>query len=116
MTGDFTQMNTKAWITPGENSIAEWWKETRGNVFDVVCLAAQWGADQELEACCELTKDNDGYDAALGLRAARRPDVSSMKAQALGALDRFNTNAHTQANKMIQDFDLIRQALENLDA
>jgi hypothetical protein len=32
----------------------------------------QAGADQELDACCELTRDNDGYDAALGLRAARR--------------------------------------------
>ena len=110
-------MNTKAWITPGENSIAEWWKETRGNVFDVVCLAAQWGADQELKECCEWLKA-EGYesDTIIDFRAARRPRPPSLKEQALGALDRFNTNAHTQANEMIQDFDLIRQALENLDA
>ena len=48
-------------IAPGEASVA------------IATQAARWGADQELEACCELTRDNDGYDAALALRADRRP-------------------------------------------
>ena len=80
--------------------------------------AAQWGADQELEACCEwlakpkvaLTGKGPG-----DLRAARRPKPPALKEQALGALGRFNTNAHTRADEMTQDFDLIRRALEALD-
>ena len=40
--------------------------------LQLVERAVQWGADQELEACCEWTRDSDGYDAALALRADRR--------------------------------------------
>ena len=47
--------------------------------------AAQWGADQELEACCALI-DDWGLDEA-DLRAARRPKPLSLKEQALTALD-----------------------------
>lgn len=116
MTTDFTQMNTKAWITPAENLIAEWWKETRGNVFDVVCLAAQWGADQELEACCELTRDNDGYDAALGLRAARRPEPLSLKEQALEALADAAYDLGAPLNPVLHEqINTIRRALEQLN-
>jgi hypothetical protein len=49
------------------------------------------------------------------LRKHRRPKPPSLKAQALGALGRFNTNTHTRADEMTQDFDLIRTALEALD-
>jgi hypothetical protein len=81
--------------------------------FSNICAkAAQWGADQELEACCEWTAIVGGADA---LRAARRPNPPSLKEQALGALGRFNTNTHTRADEMTQDFDLIRLALEALD-
>jgi hypothetical protein len=46
--------------------------------------AAQWGADQELEACCEWL---DGVgDLTLQLRAARRPKPPSLKEQALEAI------------------------------
>ena len=84
----------------------------------IAAKAAQWGADQELEACCEwlakpkvaLTGKGPG-----DLRAARRPKPPALKEQALGALGRFNTNAHTRADEMTQDFDLIRRALEALD-
>jgi hypothetical protein len=47
----------------------------------------QWGADQELEACCELTRDNEGYDAALRLRGSRRPKPPTLKEQALERLE-----------------------------
>ena len=51
--------------------------------------AAQWGADRELEACCEWVRDThfidlDGHDA---LRTARRPKPPSLKAQALALID-----------------------------
>ena len=35
--------------------------------------AAQWGADQELEACCEWTRQDSSPEDAASLRAARRP-------------------------------------------
>jgi hypothetical protein len=69
-------------ITPPPELVKQWWKDAQQADYSdglpcwlnyVATQAARWGADQELEACCELTRDNDGYDAALGLRAARRP-------------------------------------------
>jgi hypothetical protein len=48
---------------------------------------AQWGADQELEACCEwVTKDWTDIEIADMLRSARRPKPPSLKEQALEAL------------------------------
>ncbi|NBS71104.1 hypothetical protein EBT31_19680 [bacterium] len=68
------------------------------------------GADQELEACCELTRDNDGYDAALALRADRRPKPPSLKYQALKSLGHINKGIDRP-----EDTDIIRRALEQLD-
>jgi hypothetical protein len=63
--------------------------------------AAQWGADQELEACCEWL---DGVgDLTLQLRAARRPKPPSLKEQALKALEDDDIDVY-----------LIRRALEAL--
>ena len=72
--------------------------------------AAQWGADQELEACCEWFQSN-GYHEFLPdkLRAARRPQPPSLKEQALEALDRMDQ--FPTAN----DQHIIRRALEQLD-
>jgi hypothetical protein len=47
--------------------------------------AAQWGADQELEACCEwVTMETPASERHL--RAARRPKPPSLKEQALAEL------------------------------
>ena len=50
----------------------------------ITTAAAQWGADQELEACCEWAKqfnyDDECYEDKL--RAARRPKPPSLKEQA----------------------------------
>jgi hypothetical protein len=67
--------NQKHPITPPPELQNQWSKkyiETPCSFADLVNEVARWGADQELEACVELTRDNDGYDAALGLRASRR--------------------------------------------
>ncbi len=47
---------------------------------NVLCtLAAQWGADQELEACCEWL-DKEGWSGeSRQLCAARRPKPPSLK-------------------------------------
>ncbi len=85
-------------LTPGEGSI------------DLATRAAQWGADQELEACCELTRDNDGYDAALALRADRRPKPPS-KQEALDELYISFDRGYLKKEAA----DIIRRALEQLD-
>ena len=63
-------------ITPPPELVAKWASSMCGYYE-----AARWGADQELEACVQLTRDNDGYDAALGLRATRRPIADELEAQ-----------------------------------
>jgi hypothetical protein len=80
----------------------------------MICAAYAAGADQELEACCRWLPKLPPWSAN-DLRKHRRPTPLSLKEQALGALGRFNTNTHTRADEMAQDFDLIRLALEALD-
>jgi hypothetical protein len=78
---------------------------------DLATRAAQWGADQELEACCEWL---DGVgDLTLQLRADRRPKPPSLKEQALQALAEADLGS-TEA-EWSQRFDTIRRALEQLD-
>ena len=119
-------------ITPPLELVQQWIKQCNDPVKprwqeyeqDIANLAAQWGADQELEACCEwLWRDLDAYELVASravyldhnLRASRRPKLPSLKEQALGALGRFNSNAHSRADEMAQDFETIRRALEALD-
>jgi hypothetical protein len=78
-------------------------------VLDLATKAAQWGADQELEACCEWLQDPDLNVDTYKLRAARRPKPPSLKEQALKALERMN-----EACLMTWDNDTIRRALELL--
>ena len=78
--------------------------------------AAQWGADQELEACCEWIADwyGHGCNEVIGnLRTSRRPKPPSLKEQALQALAEADLGS-TEA-EWSQRFDTIRRALEQLD-
>lgn len=81
----------------------------------VSALAARWGADQELEACCHLLRQQ-GFDVVDDLRAARRPKPLSLKEQALEAAQRFYANGHEDCSdeEIKDDFDIIRRALELL--
>jgi hypothetical protein len=72
----------------------------------IAVQAAQWGADQELEACCSWTAIVGGADA---LRAARRPKPPALKEQALESLSRIEENKATYL-----DASIIRRALEAL--
>jgi hypothetical protein len=74
----------------------------------IATRAAQWGADQELEACVKLLELSD-KNARDFLYSARRPKPPSLKEQALEAMHR-NWNPHNN-----DDFDTIRRALEQLD-
>ena len=81
--------------------------------YDYVAhCAAQWGADQEMEACIQLLDINDCPGKWIDmLRASRRPKPPSLKEQALKALVSVNSNFHVYGS----DIDTIRRALEALD-
>lgn len=109
-------------ITPPPQLIRHWKAELPVGVFDgykypqretELCIqAAQWGADQELAACCALI-DDWGLDEA-DLRAARRPEPPSLKEQALAAFHAVATGAN-DIREQHQDLDTIRKALETLN-
>jgi len=89
---------------------------------DMCKVAAQWGADQELIACCDwlfrepVTHEIVGRDSRyldFELRAARRPKPPSLKEQALAALHAVATGAN-DTREQHQDLDTIRRALEAL--
>ncbi len=85
---------------------------TTTKLQDIATQAAQWGADQELEACCEwLHWQNLATHPELipSLRAARRPKLPSLKEQALDLLDKAEDPSWD-----INDFSIIRRALEQL--
>ena len=89
---------------------------TTSRLQNVATQAAQWGADQELEACCEwLRRQNLVTHCALipSLRVARRPKLPSLKEQALDAWDRLRNEAWCQ--EIDADLDFVRRALEQLD-
>jgi hypothetical protein len=102
-------------ITPPPELVQQWFdeantKETMADVKEAFAnSAAQWGADQELEACCEWHR-NRGYSRFITLREDRRPNPPSLKEQALSHLE----NAYDA--DMIDDttFENIRQVLEAL--
>jgi hypothetical protein len=100
-------------ITP-PRELLDKWNNLSLSTQEIFVIVAQWGADQELEACCEWLDYNCPSVGAHHLRAVRRPKPPSLKEQALGALGRFNTNAHMAASEMVADFDTIRRALEAL--
>ena len=75
---------------------------------------AQWGADQELEACCaEVSVSWNGNKAlAVELRTARRPKPPTLKEQALEALELFIPFIESE-NKRAEG-ETIRRAIEAL--
>ena len=92
-------------ITPPYELIEEWIEQFKGDhPIYIATQAAQWGADQELEACATLmpTDSMEKY-----LRTARRPKPPNLKEQALKTLDGLTLPDDA--------FETIRFALEALD-
>ena len=83
---------------------------------EIATQAARWGADQELEACCECVSQwcgwPDGSRPEDELRAARRPKPPSLKEQALTKLAAMERLWEASGN---EPSDLVRRALEQLD-
>ena len=106
-------------ITPPPELILEWcrgWNCTAelAALKGIATQAAQWGADQELEACCEwFVRDWTDIETADKLRAARRPKPPSLKEQALRALFAIATGAD-DTREFHQDIETIKTALDVL--
>jgi hypothetical protein len=107
-------------ITPPPELAAKWVAEIYDHpavplhsiTLQLVERAAQWGSNQELEACCEwLSVPCPSYGREL--RNARRPKPPSLKEQALVALYAVATGANDMREQH-QDFETIRRALEAL--
>jgi hypothetical protein len=99
-------------ITPPPELVEQWRTDyiSRGHAFlDVAKEIAQWGSDQELEACCEWVDWKWSGIKSRELRAARRPKPPSLKEEALKALERMQDQYPHLKNK-----ETIRQALEAL--
>ena len=98
------------WIKECDNPEEPRWQEYEQ---DIATLAARWGADQELEACCEWLDEGFGdvgnFPAIL--RTARRPKPPSLKEQALKVILAEETSGNLHPEKAYT----IRRALEQLD-
>ena len=97
-------------ITPPPELVQQWINEEDGlTAGHIATRAAQWGADQELEACVAWL---DGYEregwAAQQLRSDRRPKPPSLKEQALRELG----DAYDKDKIDDTTYDTIRAALE----
>ena len=103
-------------ITPPPELVKQWVDEIYGQTEcddardeHIATKAAQWGADQELEACCEwVAHILDMPGSAICLREDRRPrppSLNSIALQMLGTIER-------DARYLPEITDTIRKALE----
>ena len=113
-------MNDKHPITPPDDLVDQWY-ETADNVSEDVIIgvsnrAAQWGADQELDACEEWVEANFGQLPAHNLHQFRRPKPPSLKEQALAELEKVDMLWDTSefGADTLSALDTIRRALETL--
>ena len=98
--------------------LVQQWKRTaphRANEHEhyhyITLCAAQWGADQELEACCEWLFKYQYDNAVVLLRDARRPKPPSLKEQAFEKLMNLEQGTNPPS---FNDYNTIRRALEAL--
>ena len=99
-------------IVPPSELVEKWYCHTpldRG--LTLATWAAQWGADQELEACCKWLDERAVLNGATALRYARRPKPPSLKEQALVGLIKLEIDEPGYENI----YNTIRRALEALN-
>jgi hypothetical protein len=109
-------------ITPPPELVQQWMNEIcdEGNAIDhfvssgdraLAARAAQWGADQELEAYWQWADEAAWPGAGDELRAVRRPQ--SLKKQALREMDKLDEQWEVLPIEL-DSLDTIRKALEAL--
>jgi hypothetical protein len=92
-----------AQIQASEQAVVDHW-------IHIANRAAQWGADQELEACCEWI----GYPAGVRqLRIARRPKPPTLAELGCNALDAYIYGNPDHGDKQ-NAYNTIRAALNRL--
>ena len=102
-------------ITPPPELVEQWEEQwcnipvIRPSINSYIATqAAQWGADQELDACCDTLQRHAHWDLAVfELIADRRPKRPNLKQQALKSLEGMALPEDA--------FETIRRALEALD-
>ena len=94
-------------ITPPPD-LTDKWNNLPLSTEEIFVIAARWGADTELEACCSEVSWNGNKALAAELRRRRRPKPPSLKEQALALLDKNKTRF------AVAEEDVIRRALEAL--
>jgi hypothetical protein len=109
-------MSNKRPIAPPPELVRHWSRfqgdtDSEALWFRIANEAAQWGADQELEACCEWLSGCGCESYGRELRAARRPKPPSLKEEALKALKALD---HRVTQVAGTHADTIRRALEAL--
>jgi hypothetical protein len=103
-------------IIPPPELVREW-ATTNGTSYEdlsalcqnIATQSAQWGANQELGACCKWLAEETPEPYINALRFARRPQPLSLKEQALEALESLQ---HRTTDPNI--VEPIRRALEAL--
>ena len=105
-------------ITPPPELVEQWASEFYGTAIapgeaaiDIATQAAQWGADEELQACINFVYDNELCDPNFynDLRAARRPKPLSLE-----SLKRFEESGEFFSDQMCE-LGFIRKALETIN-
>ena len=109
-------------ITPPPELVQQWLTEGHHQDYctateHAIAQAARWGADQELEACCEWFLSEGWHpDHPNKLRSDRRPKPLSLKEQALQALENADGADYPVVTTILaaDQHSLIRHALESL--
>ena len=104
-------------ITPPPELVQQWVDNLAPEgMLSFATQAARWGADQELEACCEILRGEFNYHhLAEPLRAARRPKPPSLKEQAKFAAAVLRSPDETcSIAELQQHWHTICNALESL--
>lgn len=76
--------------------------------------AALWGADQELENCCDFIRESGFAQAEriiFELRENRRPKTEPLKKQAIKILDKIQGNKEWW---QLEELNVVRRALEEV--
>ena len=115
---------TKHPIQLPDSLINKWLEDTDISLSVQFQEAAEWGSDQELEACCEhVRKDVTEFSSYAHLcaqrksdelYATRRPKPPSLKEQALDALQFVDEKLDLPLHNHCNAIHTIRRALEAL--
>ena len=121
MTDQFIDANKMVPITPPPELVRQWMERTEYDEHTwfyesyIAEQAANWGADQELEACCEWMKSRGYYFQSDELRTDRRPKPPSLKKQALAVIENSAICDHLVLPCMTQEHEaILRRAIESL--